>query len=243
MIAAATDVAMRRSMKQFPFTDDGAAPPQQPRPNYAPRRTRTPGTLADHSVIGNDQLITIRPHLIATSGGRTIDAASPVPFLSALSDLSGRFRRMFEEAAVDELTGLVDRLALLPSTAGDDATRVDVIAGLEKLKAAAAAAQLRVIADFAASQEAANKAMGIQARQAQRGVPEQIGLARKVSPASAARQLGQARALIDQMPASRMPRRMPPIMPPPPRVETSNKTTTAPIRTPRSIFKLSLMAY
>ncbi|HEX6234074.1 MAG TPA: DUF222 domain-containing protein, partial [Jiangellaceae bacterium] len=62
------------------------------------------------------------------------------------------------------------------------------------------AAQLRVIADFAASQEAAHKAMGIQARQAQRGVPEQIGLARKVSPASAARQLGQAHALIDQMP-------------------------------------------
>jgi hypothetical protein len=71
---------------------------------------------------------------------------------------------------------------------------------LERLKAAAYAAQLRVIADFAVSQEAANKAMGIEARQAQRGIPEQIGWARKVSPASAARQLGQARALIDQMP-------------------------------------------
>jgi hypothetical protein len=107
---------------------------------------------------------------------------------------------MFEEAAVDELTGLVDRLALLPSTAGDDATRVDVIAGLEKLKAAAAAAQLRVIADFAASQEAANKAMGIEARQATRGIPEQIGLARKVSPASAALHVSRARALIEQLP-------------------------------------------
>jgi hypothetical protein len=87
-----------------------------------------------------------------------------------------------------------------PSAAGDDATRIDVIAEFEKLNAAVYATQLRVIADFATSQEAANKAMGIEARQARRGVPEQIGLARKVSPASTARQLGQARALIDQMP-------------------------------------------
>ena len=107
---------------------------------------------------------------------------------------------MFDKAGVAELAGLVDRLAGLPSAASDDATRIDVIAALEKLKAAVYAAQLRVIADLAASQEAAHKAMGFQPRQAQRGVPEQIGLARKVSPASAARQLGQAHALIDQMP-------------------------------------------
>jgi hypothetical protein len=107
---------------------------------------------------------------------------------------------MFDKAVVAELAGLMDRLGGLPSAAGDDATRIDVIAGLEKLKAAVYATQLRVIADFAASQEAANKAMGVEARQARRGVPEQIGLARKVSPASAARQMGQARALIDQMP-------------------------------------------
>jgi len=117
-----------------------------------------------------------------------------------LSEPPDSIGRMFDKAVVAELAGLVDRLAELPSAAGDDATRIDVIAGLEKLKAAAYAAQLRVIADFAASQEAANKAMGIEARQAQRGIPEQIGWARKVSPASAARQLGQARALIDQMP-------------------------------------------
>lgn len=45
--------------------------------------------------------------------------------------------RMFDRAVVAELAGLVDRLAELPSAAGDDATRIDVIAGLEKLKAAA----------------------------------------------------------------------------------------------------------
>ncbi|HEU4542810.1 MAG TPA: DUF222 domain-containing protein [Jiangellaceae bacterium] len=108
---------------------------------------------------------------------------------------------MFEDGAVvSELAGVVDRLAGVPSAAGDDATRIDVIAGLEKLKAAAAAAQLQVIAEFAASQEAANRAMGISADRAVRGIPEQVGLARKVSPASAARQLSQANALIGQLP-------------------------------------------
>lgn len=107
---------------------------------------------------------------------------------------------MFEAVAADELADLVDRLAELPAAVGEDAARIDVIAQLEKLKAAAAAAQLAVIAEFAASQEAANKALGIRARQARRGIPDQVGLARKVSPASAARQVGQARALIEQLP-------------------------------------------
>jgi hypothetical protein len=106
------------------------------------------------------------------------------------------------DAVVERLAGVVGELAGVPSSVADDAVRVDVIAGLEKLKAAAAAAQLRVIADFAASQEAANKALGVEARQASRGVPEQVGLARKVSAASAARQVGQARALIGQLPAT-----------------------------------------
>ncbi len=87
---------------------------------------------------------------------------------------------MFDAAVVRELAGLVDRLAGLPAAVGEDAARVDVIAALEKLKAAAAAAQLQVIAEFAASQEAANRAMGMWARQAGRGIPEQVGLARKV---------------------------------------------------------------
>src|SRR5215211_7427219 len=36
---------------------------------------------------------------------------------------------------------------------------------------------------------------------------------------------------------------MPPIMPPPPRTETNNRTTIAPPKAPRRIFKPSLMAY
>ncbi|SDU84721.1 HNH endonuclease signature motif containing protein [Jiangella alkaliphila] len=101
-----------------------------------------------------------------------------------------------------ELTGLVDRLAALPSAVVDDAERIDVIAALEKLKAAAGAAQAQIITQFAASQEAANTATGVPARHAARGVPEQVGLARRVSPAAAARQVTQARALIEQLPAT-----------------------------------------
>jgi hypothetical protein len=106
---------------------------------------------------------------------------------------------MFESTA-PQLAELVGELARVPSATNDDAARIDVIAALEKLKAVAAAVQLQIIADFAASQEAANKAVGIEARQARRGIPEQIGLARKVSPASAAQHVSRARALIEQLP-------------------------------------------
>ncbi|HEU4543668.1 MAG TPA: DUF222 domain-containing protein [Jiangellaceae bacterium] len=107
---------------------------------------------------------------------------------------------MYEPMVVGRLAGMLGELAGVPSAVADDAVRIDVIAGLEKLKAAAAAAPLRVIADFAASQEAANKARGVEARQASRGVAEQVGLARRVSPASAARQVAQANALMGQLP-------------------------------------------
>ena len=103
---------------------------------------------------------------------------------------------------VEELTGLVDRLAELPSAVVDDAERIDVIAALEKLKAAAGAAQAQIITQFAASQEAANTALGVPARHATRGIPEQVALARRVSPAAAARQVTQAQALIQQMPST-----------------------------------------
>lgn len=98
------------------------------------------------------------------------------------------------------LGDLVGELSGLPSQVDEDAGRIDVIAALEKLKAAAAAAQLSVVADFAASQEAANRALGVEARAVRRGVPEQVGFARKVAPATAARQVSQARSLREDLP-------------------------------------------
>jgi hypothetical protein len=108
---------------------------------------------------------------------------------------------MFEDTAVEELAGMVRRLAELPAASGDG-ERIDRIAVLEELKAAAAAAQLSEVAAFAVSQEAANKAAGVKSRQARRGVPEQIGLARRVAPATAARQVSQAQTLLEQLPGT-----------------------------------------
>ncbi|HEX6197594.1 MAG TPA: hypothetical protein VFZ37_16880, partial [Jiangellaceae bacterium] len=78
---------------------------------------------------------------------------------------------MNEQVAARRLAGVVDELAGLASQLGGDGDRIDVIAVLERLKAAAAAAQLSVVADFAVSQEAANRALGVEARAARRGVP------------------------------------------------------------------------
>ncbi|NEE01904.1 HNH endonuclease signature motif containing protein [Phytoactinopolyspora halotolerans] len=100
---------------------------------------------------------------------------------------------------VAELAGLIDRLAGLPG-AVDDAERIDRIAVLERLKAAVFAAQVGEQVDFDASQQAANQARGLRGERARRGIAEQVGLARGLSPASAARQLTHARVLIRDMP-------------------------------------------
>lgn len=121
------------------------------------------------------------------------------PHKPGLSVAGFMFGHMFESGVVAELAGLVDRLAALPAASGDG-ERVDRIAVLEKVKAAAAAAQLGEVAAFADSQQAANVAAGVQARQARRGVPEQVGMARRVAPATAARQVSQAQTLIEQLP-------------------------------------------
>jgi ABC-type multidrug transport system fused ATPase/permease subunit len=107
---------------------------------------------------------------------------------------------MSEQVAVDEVAGMVDRLIELSSVVDDDAACIDMIAAVERLKAAAAAFQLEKITQFARSQAEAKKAMGFEARHAMRGVPEQIGLATKVSPSAAARQLTRARALTEHLP-------------------------------------------
>ncbi|WP_207782231.1 HNH endonuclease [Phytoactinopolyspora limicola] len=106
------------------------------------------------------------------------------------------------DTVAGELAVMVSRLAELSTTMRGDAARIDVLAGLERLKAAAAAAQYEVMVQFAESQRAARRGMGFAERHALRGVPEQIGLATKTSPSAAARQLGRARALTCHLPAT-----------------------------------------
>ncbi|WP_166354512.1 HNH endonuclease [Phytoactinopolyspora limicola] len=106
------------------------------------------------------------------------------------------------DTVVGELASMLSRLAELPTTVVDDAARIDLLAGLERLKAAAAATQYEVMVQFATSQRAARRGMGFAERHATRGVPEQIGLATKTSPSAAARQLSRAQALTCHLPAT-----------------------------------------
>ncbi len=108
---------------------------------------------------------------------------------------------MFDSGPVttEELTALISRLAL-PDRDMDDAARIEQIAVLERLKGAAAAAQVRVSVDFDASQREVQAAAGVPARKRGAGVGAQIALARRDSAARGGRHLGLARALVAEMP-------------------------------------------
>ena len=88
------------------------------------------------------------------------------------------------------------------AVAGDDAARVDQIRQLEELKAVAAAAQARVTAAFVDSQRRAQRAAGVQAERAERGIASQVGLAKRCSPHAAARFVGWAKILTTELPCT-----------------------------------------
>lgn len=85
---------------------------------------------------------------------------------------------------------------------GDDvaAGLVEQIRVLEELKSAAAAAQARVTARFAAGQRAVRRAAGVPARDVGKGIAAQVALARRDSPCKGSRHLGLAEALVGEMP-------------------------------------------
>lgn len=100
---------------------------------------------------------------------------------------------------VDELTAVADSLGRL-ARSGGDAERIDRIAALDRIEAAAAAARAVEIADFADSQLADQAACGVPARRRGRGIAEQVAFARKVSPTTAAKHLSFARTLTRDLP-------------------------------------------
>ncbi|QFS91657.1 hypothetical protein FIV07_12915 [Mycobacterium sp. THAF192] len=75
-----------------------------------------------------------------------------------------------------------------------------VIERCEHLKSAAAAAQARATALWAAQRAAAEKAAGVPAAKRGRGLASEVALARRDAPACGARHLGFARALVCEMP-------------------------------------------
>ncbi len=100
---------------------------------------------------------------------------------------------------VDELTAVADSLGRL-ARSGGDAERIDRIAALDRIEAAAATARAVETADFADSQLADQAACGVPARRRGRGIAEQVAFARKVSPTTAAKHLGFARTLTRDLP-------------------------------------------
>ena len=110
--------------------------------------------------------------------------------------------------AVAELTAIADRLAQLSAaTAGEpvgavpDAERIDRIALLERLRAAASAAQAAEMVAFASSQVEQQR-QEVDYRRLGRGIADQIALACKISPSAGSRRLSLARAWRFDLPAT-----------------------------------------
>jgi hypothetical protein len=81
-----------------------------------------------------------------------------------------------------------------------DAARIDRIARLEKIKAAAAALQMAESVRFAQAQAEAQLVAGVHPDKIGRGIADQLGLACRVSGFEAARRLGVARGLWFDLP-------------------------------------------
>ena len=99
------------------------------------------------------------------------------------------------------LAAIIAALATLTDDV-DAQEQIDRIRLLEELKSAAAAAQVKLTAAFAEQRRAANLAAGVPDRQAGRGIAGEIGLARRISPHRAQREVGWARILVAELPAT-----------------------------------------
>ena len=94
---------------------------------------------------------------------------------------------------------MFENLFDIDASAGEAELRA-VVERCEHLKSAAAAAQARATALWAARREAAEKTAGIPAARRGRGLAAEVALARHDSPVRGGRHLGLARALVGEMP-------------------------------------------
>ena len=106
------------------------------------------------------------------------------------------------DPVVGYLSEVVTALGGVASGTGgvEDAVRVDRISMLEKVKAAAAAAQAAEMVRFARSQVACQRDAGVDYRRLGQGIAEQIGLATRTGPWHGARKLTLARDLTAELP-------------------------------------------
>ncbi|MGD9618605.1 MAG: DUF222 domain-containing protein [Mycolicibacterium sp.] len=94
---------------------------------------------------------------------------------------------------------MIENLFEIDSDAGEAELRARV-ERLERLKSAAAAAQARVTALWAAKRRAAEQAAGVPAATRGRGLSSEVALARRDAPARGNQHLGFAKALVHEMP-------------------------------------------
>ncbi len=84
----------------------------------------------------------------------------------------------------------------------DDEQRIDMLRALEELKCAGAGAQVAVTADFVAAQQAEQAAAHEPRTRRGRGIPSQVALARRISPARAQQLVGFATVVRREMPCT-----------------------------------------
>jgi hypothetical protein len=117
-------------------------------------------------------------------------------------------REVIAPPAADAMVARLDEIlddfasAVADTRTVSDAVRIDRIARLEKLRSAAAALQVAESVRFAQSQVAVQMAADVHPEQIGRGIAEQIGLACRIAPATAARRLNTARALWFELPTT-----------------------------------------
>ena len=115
-------------------------------------------------------------------------------------------QKAIEPPTADVMVARLDEIlddfasAVADASTVSDAVRIDRIARLEKLRAATAALQAAESVRFAQSQVAEQMAADVHPEQIGRGIAEQIGLACRISPVTAARRLNTARAWWFEMP-------------------------------------------
>jgi hypothetical protein len=124
---------------------------------------------------------------------------------AAVHEIAPGVTRVFEPAEVRELEGLIAELGRIDGSVGeraldDDAVRVDQIDLLERLKAAAEAAQSRVIVAFKSSQLERQRAARVRRDCLGRGIGDQVAMACRQPTSQGPRRLGFAQAVVREMP-------------------------------------------
>lgn len=113
--------------------------------------------------------------------------------------------RVLEPAEVTALSRMIDELGRIdgrvdPRAIDDDAVRVDQLDLIERVKAAAEAAQARVIVAFERSQLERQRADGVRRDCLGRGIGDQVAMACRQPTSQGPRRLGFAQAVVKEMP-------------------------------------------